>query len=300
MNHISSKKVLLTSFLVDFSDIILNIIVSILSGSTIALTEALQGTTDLLTSGSLIIGYSNSKRKASGSFQFGFGKEIYFWSLISAFLMLFLTGFLSIYFGYERLLNPQKIENILLVFAVLIIALCTNFYAFLLSFNRLKKNSGLRKIWHSFVTSTLIEIKTAFVMDLMGAVAAFLGLINLIIYVLTGNAKFDGIGAICIGVIVILFSIFIIFEIRKFITGRSADSKTIEEIKNNILLFPQVHEVSDLRTMYLGSEKLVINVDIELDRKMHVSEAVDITEAIKTKLKENIENVGFIRIELED
>lgn len=300
MKKLSSKKVLWTSLGVDCLDIALNVAVSVISGSVIALTEALQGAMDLLTSGSLLIGHSNAKKRASGSFQFGFGKEVYFWTLISAFLMLFITGFLSVYFGYERLINPSPIKREVLVFVALIIAVTTNFYAFWLSVKRLRANSGLHKIWESFLSSTLIEIKTSFVLDLMGTVAGLFGLVNLIIYIITGNPKFDGIGAICVGFVVIGFSLFIIYELRKFITGRSADEDTLKKIKSNILSFPEVEKLSDLRTMYLGSDKLVVNVDITVDENMEVGEAVSLVEKIKGSLRDNVANIKYSRIELDD
>ena len=65
MKKISSKKVLWTSFLVDFLDISLNVTIGMLSGSAIIFSEALQGFVDFLTSGSLLLGYNSSKKKAN-------------------------------------------------------------------------------------------------------------------------------------------------------------------------------------------------------------------------------------------
>ena len=50
MSKISSKRAILTSFLVDLGDIALNVTVMIITGSVVLLAEALEGGSDLVAS----------------------------------------------------------------------------------------------------------------------------------------------------------------------------------------------------------------------------------------------------------
>lgn len=297
---VSSQKALTISFLVDVLDIVSSILVSILSGSVIMLSEALQGTADAINSGFLLIGYHRAKKKASAGFQFGYGKEVYFWTIISSLIMFTVTATISVLIGYHRWLNPQIIHNKILMLASLLLALTTNSYAFWLSVKRLYKNTDITNIWRSFKSSSLIEIKTSFVLDLMGAMSSLLGLIAFTIFSLTGNYRFDGIGAMMIGLLIAIMAILLLTELRTFVAGKSADSETIEMIKKIALAAPGVKSISDLRTMYQGSEKLIINLDILINDSDSAETAGEIIDKIKEKIKDEIKETYYIQIELDN
>lgn len=48
--QVSARKVVFVSFLVDISDFVLNLLVAVLSGSVVMLSQALQGGSDLIAS----------------------------------------------------------------------------------------------------------------------------------------------------------------------------------------------------------------------------------------------------------
>jgi len=99
---ITSKRVIVTSFMVDLSDVVLSFIITILSGSVVMLTQVLEGVSDLAASGLLMIGFNRSLQKEDKTHPFGYGKEIYFWSFLAAIIMFGLTSTLSFYFGWQR------------------------------------------------------------------------------------------------------------------------------------------------------------------------------------------------------
>ena len=57
--------------------------------------------------------------------------------------------------------------------------------------------------------------KNTFVLDLMGASAALVGLIALILYQFFGEIRFDGVGAMGIGLVLALLSVNLILDIRR-------------------------------------------------------------------------------------
>ncbi len=85
---ISERRVLVTTFWVDLLDVALNLTVAILTGSVVMLSEFFQGLADLTAAAFLMVGYKRSKKKADKLHPFGYGKEIYFWTLISAVVMM--------------------------------------------------------------------------------------------------------------------------------------------------------------------------------------------------------------------
>ena len=89
MKRISAAKAVSTSFFVDLADIVMNVIVMIVTGSVVLLAEAFEGASDLVASGVLLIGLKASKRRPNKKHPYGHGKALFFWTLISAIIMLF-------------------------------------------------------------------------------------------------------------------------------------------------------------------------------------------------------------------
>jgi len=298
--QITTHRILWTSFFVDLLDVVMNIGVAILTHSVVMLSEALQGFADLLTSGFLLIGYSRSKKRADGEFQFGYGKEIYFWTLLSVLAMFFVTATLSIVFGYNRIIKPEPIINTPFMFAGLAVAFATNSYACLLSIKRLCKNMNSKNIWQSFKRSALIEVKTASVLDLIGTLSAFFGIIAFIILMLTGDYRYDGYGALIIGINIACMSVVLMIELRSFIAGKSVSSQTIKTIKQVALATRGVRGVSDIRTMHQGSEKFMLNIDITVNDSLTAHEIGVIIDTLKVNLMSAIKNIRYIQVELDN
>jgi len=299
--RISARRVVVTSFGVDLTDLALNLTIALLSGSVVLLTEALQGLADLLTSGLLWLGLRRSRRRANRRHQFGYGKELFFWILMSGLSMLVLTAGFSLYFGLQRVLHPEPIHHLGLAYGALIIGFTTNVYAFSLGLRRLglKWHEGFRGWWRHILTSTFIETKAAFILDLMGSCASVLGLASLAIYGLTGNTRFDGVGAIVVGLACVVFAFMLIFEVKGFIVGRSASPDVEHRIRTVAEGIKGVHRVLDLRTMQMGSERVMVNMEVHIDHRLRTTDIEQLMDDLKAAVRVDVPEVQHIQVEVE-
>ncbi len=297
--RLSARRIIITSFLVDFLDVFLSFFVAILSGSIVMVTQMLEGLADLSASGFLLIGLRRSLRKEDKTHPFGYGREIYFWTLMSALIMFGITSTLSFYFGYRRFIDPIPLRDINLALFVLLLTFFTNAYAFILSFLRLLRSRSIFSIVSIFFKSSLVETKTTFTLDLMGTLASFFGLIALLIYKFTGDGRFDGLGAMVIAVNLAIFSIFLVLGIKDLLVGRSASSEVEKRIKEAALSITNVKRVSGLRTLHLGSEKLLVSLDVDIAGKLKKRDLEQIIGEIELKIKQVIPSARYIFVELE-
>lgn len=296
---VSSERVIWTSFFVDVIDVISNVIVAVLSGSAVILATALRGTADLLTTAFLLLGLKLSHRRANKQHQFGYGRELYFWAFLSSLALLTITGGLSFYYGWQHYNDPHPISNLPLSFAILIIGAMTNLYALSFDVRKLKQSNYAASVWHGFFRSTLVEIKIALVLDLMGVVTALLGLGSLMIYYLTGEARLDGLGAIAIAGTVIILASYLIIEVKDLLVGRSALPEVEADIKQSALKVKGVRDILDLRTMYIGPENLLVNMEVSMDPKLTTNTLEQLMDKIKDAVKHDVPAVKYIQIELE-
>lgn len=297
--RISANRVIITSFLVDALDVLLSLVVAVLSGSVVMISQVLEGLADLASSGFLIVGLSRSSRNADKTHPFGYGREIYFWTLVSALLMFGITASLSFYLGLQRFQHPKPIQSIGLAFGVLGITLLTNGYAFFISLRRLLKDRKILRVVEIFYRSSLVETKTTFILDLMGSLASLLGILALLVYALTGDYRFDGLGAMVIGIVLAIFSYFLILGIRDLMVGKSASLETEERIKEATKKIKEVSDVLDLKTMHIGSEKLLVNMEVNLESGITTREIERIIDKIKARVEKEVPSVKHIQVELE-
>jgi len=296
---ITAKRVVWTSFLVDISDVLLNVFVVFITGSVVVLAEAFQGLADLLASFLLVIGVRRSKRVADRIHPYGYGRELYFWTLISGLIMFSITATASVYFGWKRLLNPQPVDNIILALAILAIGVATNGYSFTLSYRRLVGDRGIRHLWGIFMHSSVAETKTAMVLDLMGTLAALIGFVTLVIYHFTGDLRLDGLGAIIIGIMLGFLSIVLLRGTKELLVGASAQPEVEDQIKRIVKAVPEVTSVIGLNTVYIGPKKLLVNLEVNLKNGLTTDEIERITDIIQTRVKNKIPSVHDTQVELE-
>ncbi len=297
--RVSARKVIVISFLVDVLDIVLNSVAAILSGSIVMVTQVLEAVADLSSSGFLLIGLRRSMRKDDRTHPFGYGREIYFWTLLSALIMFGLTSTLSFYFGWQRFNSPIQLHDTKFALFVLFITFFTNLYAFLLSLRRLLRKRDVKQIVQIFYRSSLVETKTTFILDLMGTTSSFFGMLALGVYFLTGDLKFDGLGAMIIGVTLGVFSIFLILGIRDLLVGKSASSETEKKIINAALQVDEVKGVLDIKTLHVGPEKLLVNLDVHMMSHLSTKELEGLIDKIKENIKKEVPSVKYLQVELE-
>jgi len=297
MKRISAKKTVTTSFFVDLADIIVNVIVMLITGSVIMLAEALEGGSDLVASAALLIGLRISKHRADKKHSFGYGKALFSWTLISAIIMLVFAASLSFYFGLQRFLDPQEIKSIYLAYGALCLSIITNGYSLTLSTRRLLDNKSLKNILQVFLKSTHVETKNTFILDFTGTAAAVMGLISLVLYQVAGIQHFDGLGGMLIGILIAFSSIVLIRGVKNYLIGKSADTKTEKEIRQAALQVKQVTEIVEIDTMYLGSERLLVHLDIRIQDASSVKEIETIVEKVKEHVRKEVPITYSIQIE---
>ncbi len=296
---ISARKTVFTSFIVDILDIIFNFIVAIMTGSMVMIAETLQGFADVIMDLFLIIGLRLGRNGEDREHSFGHGKEIYFWVLLASLVMIFLTAGLTLYFGIRRFILPEIVERIFLAYIILSIGVISNAYAFSVSFRRVLNRKNPKKIVDIFKNSDLIASKTTFIADLIGTSSSFLGLLALILYSVTGDLRFDALGAIVIGLVLLFLSFMLLKNAKEFLIGKSVSKNLEDEMKKAALEIDEVKDVLELKTMYIGLEKVLVNIDVHLEDDLDTDTIEEIIDKIQYKIKKRVPKVVNVQVELE-
>ena len=297
--QISDRKVIFTSLTVDILDVVLNSIAALITGSVVMLAETLQGLSDLTVDILIYIGMKRSKRAPTEKYPLGFGRELFVWSLFGVLIMFIVLAGLSFYFGFLRFFDPKPIEYIYLAYGVLTISLFTNGYSFSLSARRILSGRSVFKIRKVLSESTFLETKITFISDMLGTLSAAVGLMALVLFERTNAGMFDGLGGMLIALLMAVFSIWLLRNIRDFIVGVSAPDETQERIKAVALEAPGVKDVLDLKVIVIGSNRLLVNMEIHVMDGLVTDEIEQLIDRVKADIKVRVPSVHHIQVELE-
>jgi divalent metal cation (Fe/Co/Zn/Cd) transporter len=136
-------------------------------------------------------------------------------------------------------------------------------------------------------------------LDLTGTLSAFIGLISIILYAVTGDVRFDGVGAIAIGFVMAFLSFTLLRNIKDLIVGQSAPEGTERKIRKLVKKVPGVTSVIDLRTIFIGPSKLLVSLEVNLKDHLTTDEIEEITDKIQKRIKKSIPHVHDTQVELE-
>lgn len=296
----TTKRALITSLLTDIVDVIMNGAVALVTGSVVMLAEMFQGMADVTVDALLLVGFKRSQKTATKIHPFGFGKEAYFWTFLAGIIMLLFTATMSFYFGLQEFLNPENhIDYIWLAYIILLAGTITNGYSLSVSARKLlegKRWSALPKV---FVSTIHVAPRTTFALDSAGFLAAVLGLVALVIYGLTGDARYDGLGAMAIGVLLATSSIFLLSSAKTFIVGRRASPEVEQTVKQAALQVEGVNAILDLRTMVLGHHGLLVNLEIHFQDGMVTDQIEKTVDEVKRRINRAISGRVYTQVEPE-
>lgn len=281
-------------------DITLSFTIAAFTGSNVMFAQGLQGIADLITTLFLLIGVRRTKRKPTPKYPYGFGREIFFWTLLSSLFAFLVSGSLATWRAFSELISGNNdLVSLPIAVAALSFGLITNGYSLRLSIHRLSNNSTTQSLWQHIRHSSMIETKMTLLVDLMGTLSAGLGLIALVLSFVTGNALFDNAGALLIGLLTGTGALFVILDLRDLIIGRSPHPLIVEKITQSALSVRGVNDVLDLKATAIGSGKFLVILEVHFEDRLTTDDIEKITDDIKSRVQKHTPEITHVQVEAE-
>jgi len=269
-----------------------------LSGSSALLAEAVHSLADTANQCLLYLGLKRSMRKPDTHHHFGYGQERYFWNLISAVTIFFLGCAYTIMHAVEQIQHGHSPEMSWVPFVVIAIAFVVEGYSFFVAlkeFIRQSKEAGrpLRQFLVETRDPTTLAVLIEDSAAMLGLIFALLG-IGLSFW--TGSAIFDGIAAICIGILMGFLAYFLASTNRKYLLNHSDDN--VNDVASKLWSADdQVQVVQRVNSIVLSPEETLLMAEVELREEAIFS---DMSEAEIAQAIRFMHKLNTIRRSLED
>ena len=299
MSHASSTRAILYAFLANLGIAIAKSGAAVYTASGSMLAEAIHSYADCANQVLLYIGLRQSERPADREHPMGYGKITYFWSFIVAILLFSMGGLFSMYEGWHKLHQPETLHQAWIALVVLGVSIILEVFSLLGALREIRTLRGERRfgVW-------LKQTRNAELVVVLGEdIAAITGLILAFVFVsitaITGNAVWDAAGSICIGVILIIVSLFISLRIRGLITGRSADPELEASIRNIITEDDNIEMLFHAITLQFGPH-VMLAAKIRMKAGLSIETAVMHINLLEQKIKAAQPTVRWCFIEPDD
>jgi cation diffusion facilitator family transporter len=295
-SHSSTARAILYAFLANFGIAIAKSWTAWLTGSGSMLAEAIHSYADTCNQVLLYLGLRQSQRPPSAEHPLGYGKLSYFWSFIVAILLFSMGGLFSIYEGVHKLNNPEGLSQIWVAIVVLVIAILLEGGSLLGCLREIRNVRGDRPFREWFKHTRSSELVVVLGEDIGAQVGLVLALGFLIMAAITGNPVYDALGSVCIGVVLIVISVFVAWRIRSLLVGRSADPEIQEAIAAIIDEHEEIECVFHTITIQFGPDTMLA-AKIKMREAMDIDAAVASINALERKLKKRIPNLKWCFVE---
>ena len=279
-------RTIVTALIANFTISIAKFFGFVITSSSAMLAEAVHSLADTSNQALLLLGKKRSKKSPSAERPFGFGRERFFWAFVVSIVLFSLGSMYAVYEGIEKIRHPHEIESLWWALAILLFAMVMEAYAFQTAVKESRLYKGDHS-WKSFIRRSRIpELPVVLLEDfgaLMGLVFAF---VCVLIADVTGNAVWDGIGTLSIGILLGLIAIILAIETKSLLIGEGALPEQSMRIENAITSSPEVSSLIDMRTEYLGPETLLVAAKIEFSEKSSSPDISNDVDNIEKRIRE--------------
>ena len=267
------------------------------TGSSAMISEGIHSLVDTGNGGLLLLGIERSQQPADTGHPFGYGKELYFWTLIVAIMIFAVGGGISAYEGLLHILNPRPIESPMWNYAVLVLAIIFESYSFYVAFKAFQAAKGEEVFWRAIHSSKDPTTFTVLFEDSAALLGLVVALIGVYLAHTLGNPYFDGSASIVIGVILATVAVLLAYETKGLLIGEGADPETLAEIRQLAGSDPAVERVNRALTMYFGPHTVLLAMDLQFRKDLSATELEQTVDRLEEKIRKRHQDVKHIFIE---
>ncbi len=266
------------------------------SGSSAMVAEGIHSVVDTGNEALILVGLERSKKPPDAGHPFGYGKELYFYSLLVA-LAFGVGGGMSIYEGMEHLSHPAPLHSVLWSYAVLGIAFLaegSSWWIALRAVCREERGHGiLDKLHHSKDPARFVVVAEDGA-ALVGIAVAFVGIL---LRQITGSVYPDAIASMVIGALLVAVALYLVSQVEHLLVGESADRSMVRRVKEIAQAPPAIEAVRDPLTMHFGPEEVMLNLDLEFRADLSAEEVAAAVEALEGAIQDEFPEILRINIE---
>lgn len=244
----------------------------LVSGSGALFSESIHSLADISNQVLLMVGIKRSVKKANDNFSYGFGRERFFWAVISACCIFFLGAGVTISHGIQNLIKGQSVEMHPILYLILIVSFIIESGTLFLAWRELKHSHKDKDIFWLLKYGDPSTIAVLYE-DSVAVLGVAIALGSVILTRLTGDIYWDSLGSIFIGILLCFVALLMINKNRGYLIGKSMPEELKEKIIEVMQSDSTIEKVLDFKSITLDVDLYRIKCEVEFNSPILLKEA---------------------------
>lgn len=282
MSTEGGTKAVLAALVANLGIAISKFVAFVLTGSSSMLSEAIHSVADSANQVLLLIGGKRAKRAADPTHQFGYARVRYVYAFVVSIVLFLVGGIFSLYEGFHKFTHPEELRDVGIAIGVLLIAIALEAFSFRTAMREANKSRGRRSLFQFVRDARQPELPVVLLEDSGALVGLMFALIGVGMATVTGDARWDGLGAMAVGTLLVVIAVFLAFEMSSMLVGESALPEQEAAIRAALADTEMVDRVIHLKTLHVGPDELLVAAKIAIggdDDAGNIARGIDEAES---------------------
>jgi cation diffusion facilitator family transporter len=268
-----------------------------LTGSGAMFAETLHSFADCGNQILLLVGVRRARQPATDSHPLGYGTELYFWSFLVALLLFSGGGLFSIYEGMHAWSEPEPVGRVSVGLGMLGFAFALEGWSTVgnvREINRRRGTVGFLQYLRDTKDSDLIVVFGENAAAVIGLVFAA---VALGVSAWTGDGRWDALGSVAIGMVLVGVALFLAVEIKSLLVGERADPELHHAINRAVAADPRMRSVYRILTIQRGPGEVLVALKVHLDDGLGTAEIVKVINEFEARLRADRPDCRWLFVE---
>jgi cation diffusion facilitator family transporter len=267
------------------------------TGAASMLAEAVHSVADAANQALLLWGNAAAKKAPTPDHAFGHGRERYFWAFVVSMVIFSLGGLFALYEGTLKLFSPHALHEPSWAIGILLAGIVFEGLSLRTAVQEARR-SKRSESWWAYIRRTKNPELPVVLLEDIGALAGLVfALLGIGLSIWTGNPRFDALGSVAIGVLLVAIASLLAIEMKSLLIGESAGPETEDLIRSETLRHPAVRHLIQLRTQHIGPDDILVGAKVEFDSAMSFGDLSAAINELEASIRQAVPYSALIYIE---
>ena len=293
-----SRKAVLYAFFANLGIAIAKFVGFLITRSAGMLAESIHSLADTGNQALLLLGGKRAARAADRDHPFGYGRERYFWSFVVALVLFSMGGLFALYEGIEKVRHPHEISSLGVAIGILVFAIALETVSLRTAVREARHAKGPGVGWWTWLRkSKQPELPVVLLEDIGAETGLVLALGGVLLAHFTDEPRWDAVGSIAIGALLVVIAIVLAIEMKGLLIGESASETDLERIVGALESSDGVRRLIHLRTQHLGPDEVLVAAKLEFDATLTSSELARAINGAEATLRDRVPIARVVYLE---
>lgn len=269
----------------------------LVTGSSSMLSEAIHSLADTVNQALLFWGGKRAGRRPDEDHQFGHGRTRFVYGFVVAIIIFLLGGLFSLYEGWEKFHNPEVPSDVWVAYAVLFVAIGLESFSFRTAMREANKARGSKKMSQYVRDARQPELPVVLLEDFGALIGLGFALAGVSLASVTDDGRWDGLGAVAIGSLLVVIAAFLSFKMASMLIGESALPEQNARVLQALADQEGIESVIHLRTLHTSPDEFLVAAKVAVDPEETARRLADVVDLAEERIRAAVPAARWIYIE---